>query len=324
MDAVLEAIHTYPVKGCHRLDHDIAPVQPWGLAGDRRWMAVDADGVGTTQRTLPELVSLHAEPQPGGLLLRAPGRPVLVLREPVGAAPVPVRVFPTRRPVPAHPAGPAADLWLSEALGRGVRLVWLGRPGRHLAPTDRPVDPGDRVSFADEYPLLLANRASLAALNEWLRADGSAEGPLPMTRFRPNLVISGADPFAEEDWVGRRIRIGAVVFLAAGDCSRCVVTTVDQETGVRGREPLRTLARHHRRGQRLPFGVHLIPEPTIGDAGGSGEVGAGEAGAGEAGAGGEVIGGEVIGSVAVGDRVRPLPAEVDRPIGSGVHGLGVD
>ncbi|MEH0933649.1 MOSC domain-containing protein [Micromonospora psammae] len=254
----LASVHTYPVKGCHPLDHDGARVEPWGLAGDRRWMVIDADGVGVTQRETTELVRLRAVPRDGGLVLTAAGRPELDVAEPGGDATVAVRVFGDRLPVDAVPAGPAADDWLTALLGRPVRLVHLRHPARHLAPGDRAHDTGGQVSFADEYPLLLAATASLDALNDWLAEAG--EEPVPITRFRPNLVVEGAPAWAEDGWAGRRLRVGAAVFRAAGPCDRCVVTTTDQETGVRGREPLRTLARHRNIGRKLLFGLHLVPE----------------------------------------------------------------
>ncbi|MCM0675193.1 MOSC domain-containing protein [Micromonospora phytophila] len=264
----LSAIHTYPVKGCHRLDHDGAEVRPWGLAGDRRWMIVDADGVGVTQREATALVALRAVAREGGLTLRAEGHPDLHVPEPVAADPLPVRTFSNRViPVPALPAGPAADDWVSALLDRPARLVFLDRPARHIPAGDREHDTGDQVSFADAYPLLLAGTASLAALNGWLGEAG--EEPVPMARFRPNLVVDGAPAWAEDAWVGRPMSIGGVRFRAAGPCDRCVVTTIDQETGVRGREPLRTLARHRNVGQKLLFGLHLVPEGagrvTVGD-----------------------------------------------------------
>ncbi|MEV5692588.1 MOSC domain-containing protein [Micromonospora globbae] len=265
----LSAIHTYPVKGCHRLDHDGAHVLPWGLAGDRRWMVVDADGVGVTQRETSRLVALHATTRDGGLVLRAAGRPDLDVPEPVGGEPVRVRTFRSRKlPVPALPAGPAADRWLGALLGRPVRLVFLAEPTRHLAADEREHDTGDQVAFADAYPLLLTNAASLAALNDRLAEAG--EDAVPMDRFRPNLVVEGAPAWAEDGWVGRPLRVGGVRMRAAGACDRCVVTTTDQETGVRGREPLRTLGRHRNIRQKLLFGLHLVPLDTgplaVGDA----------------------------------------------------------
>ncbi|MDG4808170.1 MOSC domain-containing protein [Micromonospora sp. WMMD1120] len=254
----LTSIHTYPVKGCHRLDHDGAFVRPWGLAGDRRWMVVGADGVGVTQRDTTRLVGLRASVRSGGLTLRADGQPDLDVPEPAGGEPIAVRTFRSRTfPVPARRAGRAADEWLSALLGRAVRLVWLAEPTRHIPAGDREHDTGDQVSFADAYPLLLANTASLDALNGWLAEAG--EEPVPMTRFRPNLVVDGASPWAEDDWVGRPLRIGDLRFRAAGPCDRCVVTTTDQETGVRTREPLRTLGRYRNVRQKLLFGLNLVP-----------------------------------------------------------------
>ena len=129
--------------------------------------------------------------------------------------------------------------------------------------------PEDRVSLADGYPLLVANTASLAELNDWLAEESPQEWPLPMTRFRPNVVVSGAQPWAEDGWVGRRLRIGGVVFRAPKPSGRCVVTTTDQETGVRGREPLRTLGRHRTVRQKVLFGLNLVPD-------GTGEIGVGD------------------------------------------------
>ncbi|MGC5050453.1 MOSC domain-containing protein [Micromonospora sp. DT48] len=254
----LSGISTYPVKGCHGLVHDEAGVRPWGLDEDRRWMLVDDEGIGVTQRDLASLVRVHARPGPEGLLLHAEGHPDLVVPEPTDVTPVPVRTFRRRvLRVDALPAGPVADAWFTDVLGRPVRLVRLARPARHIPRGEREYDPGDQVSFADAYPVLLTNTASLAALGDWLDASGAQ--PVPMTRFRPNLVVDGAAAWAEDDWPGRGLRIGGVRFRAAGPSARCLVITTDQETGVRGREPLRTLARHRNIGRKLLFGLNLVP-----------------------------------------------------------------
>ncbi|HEX2774507.1 MAG TPA: MOSC domain-containing protein, partial [Micromonosporaceae bacterium] len=151
-------------------------------------------------------------------------------------------------------------------------LVWLdvppALPERRLS---RRAD--DRVSFADAYPLLLTSTASLDALNGWLTDAG--EAAVPMTRFRPNLVVDAVAAWAEDCWVGGRLRIGSVTFRAAQTCDRCVVTTVDQETGEKWRQPLQVLGQHRRFGQDLLFGLNLIPDAA--------------------------------GKVAVGDPVQPLP-----------------
>lgn len=255
-------MHVYPVKGAYRVDLDSAEVQPWGLAGDRRW-AVVAAGTGRviTQRNLPALTLVRPQVMDGGLVLRTPGLADLVVPEPRHGTPTEVTVWSFTGP--AMPAGPTADDWLTGALATPVRLVWLDDPTR------RPVDPkygqpGDTVSFADGYPLLLTSIASLDALNDMIAASGSPslEEPLPMTRFRPNLVVSGAQPWAEDRWVGGRVRVGEVTFRVPKPCSRCVVTTTDQETGERGREPLSTLARHRNVDQQVFFGVNLVPDNT--------------------------------------------------------------
>src|SRR5438128_2469211 len=203
----LASIHTYPIKGCRRVDAAAAAVEPWGLAGDRRWLLTDDDGRMLTQREEPRLTRLRPAVAGGGLIVRADGRPALRVDAEPGN-PTEVRVH--RDPVLATPAGgEAADAWLSEVLDRKVRLLYLDEPTR------RPVDPrygapDDRVSFADAYPLLLTSTSSLVALNDWIVETGI--DPLPMTRFRPNVVVEGAPAWAEDGWVGRRLRIGAVTF----------------------------------------------------------------------------------------------------------------
>ncbi|GAA1893309.1 MOSC domain-containing protein [Asanoa iriomotensis] len=251
----LGAIYTYPVKGCHRVTHDGARVEPWGLAGDRRWMIVDSAGVGVTQRDNAALVFLRAEVQPGELRLTAPGRTSITIQEPSPAYDVGVKIFKSRTaPVPARPAGPEADAWLSEFLGSPVSLVFLHDPTAHVAGASSTVGV---TTFADAYPLLLANAASLSALNDWLLEAG--DEPVPITRFRPNLVVEGAAPWAEDGWVGGRLRVGGVVFDAISLCDRCVVTTIDQETAVKGKQPLRALGRHRNIDQGLMFGLNLVP-----------------------------------------------------------------
>ncbi|GIF06736.1 MOSC domain-containing protein [Actinoplanes siamensis] len=253
-------LHSYPVKGCHRLDHDEARVEPWGLAGDRRWMMVDADGVGITQRDTARLTRLTVRHRPGGLRLTAPDLPGLDLDEPVDGPKVVVRVF---RNKPELPARVAESEWSSAFLGRDARLVWQSDPTSRTIPEH--ATPDDRVSFADGYPLLLASTASLDAVNDWLVEGG--DEPVPMHRFRPNLVVTGAPAWAEDGWLGRRLRIGELTFRVAKHCARCRVTTVDQETGEIGRQPLKVLGLHRRIDGGLMFAVNLIPDLAAGDTG---------------------------------------------------------
>ncbi|OJF10944.1 MOSC domain-containing protein [Couchioplanes caeruleus] len=249
----IASLHTYPLKGCHRLDHEVAVTEPWGLAGDRRWMAVDPDGVGITQREAPALTRLHAVPRPGGISLNG-----FDVAEPAGGPPATVRVFRSQPEVTARLA-PAAAAFLSDFLGRDARLAWLADPtARRIR---RHAEEGDRVNLADGFPVLLTSEASLDALN------GRLDEPVPMTRFRPNLVLAGADAWAEDKWVGGRLRIGDTTYRVAEPSNRCLVITIDQETGERGGEPLRTLGRFRRRDGGLHFGVNLIPDLRSGETG---------------------------------------------------------
>ncbi|MGW3168867.1 MOSC domain-containing protein [Streptomyces sp. NPDC001153] len=255
-NAELQSIHVHPVKALRGHATREAVVEPWGLAGDRRWTLIDDGGKVVTQREQPRLALAAAEPLAGGVRLSAPGQAPITVSVPEPAGTVPVIVFGTK--VEAVPAAAAAHAWCSAYLGADVRLVHMDDPA-----TRRPVDPeyalpGETVSFADGYPLLAVTTASLDALNS-LIAEGAyaAEGPLPMNRFRPNVVITGTEAWAEDHW--SRISIGEVVFRVAKASGRCVVTTVDQDTAVRGREPLRTLALHRKAGSRLLFGQNLVP-----------------------------------------------------------------
>lgn len=259
---VLTAVHLYPVKSMAGDAPGEAAVEPWGLAGDRRWMAVRPDGRFLTQRQLPRLALASARLLPGGgVRIAAPGAGTLEVPVPDPAERGTVRVTLFRDGAEAVPAGPDADAWLTDYLGTPARLVHMDDPA-----VRRPVDPhyarpGDRVSFADGFPLLLTARSSLDALNSLVaEGDHAREGPLPMNRFRPNAVVAGTAPWAEDGW--RRVRLGEVAFRVAKPCGRCVVTTTDQRAGVRGREPLHTLGRHRRRDVGVVFGQNLVPEHT--------------------------------------------------------------
>ncbi|GAA3378835.1 MOSC domain-containing protein [Streptomyces sannanensis] len=258
--AVAHSLHVHPVKSVAGHAPDEAVVEPWGLAGDRRWMLVDTRGKAVTQRQYARLALASAAPLPGGGLgLSAPGREPLTVEVPESAGTVVVEIFGTK--VEAVPAAPQAHAWFSDWLGAEVELVHLDDPA-----TRRPVDPeyalpGETVSFADGYPLLVTTTSSLDALNSLIaQGDHPDEGPLPMNRFRPNIVVSGTAPWSEDRWT--RISIGEVTFRVARMCGRCIITTTDQRTAERGKEPLRTLARHRRFDDRLVFGQHLVPERT--------------------------------------------------------------
>jgi uncharacterized protein YcbX len=273
----LTGINRYPVKSCRGEAVGTAVVEPWGLAGDRRWMVVDGAGEVITAREANRLLLVRPQITDDGLTLDAPDLPTLVVRRPDGSALVPVSIWDSR--LDAAPAGPRADAWLSGFLDRPVRLVHLADPTRRT-PDPEFSRPEDRVSFADGYPLLVTTEASLSALNDEVAHGRTAEqGPLrvpvssrerservEMTRFRPNVVVAGSVPWAEDDW--RRVRIGRVVFRAVKGCARCVIVTLDPETAARGKEPVTTLARTRRWDGQTWFGVNLVPDVSdVPDAG---------------------------------------------------------
>ncbi|MEV8531690.1 MOSC N-terminal beta barrel domain-containing protein [Streptomyces sp. NPDC051211] len=257
---LVQALHVHPVKSVAGTAPDEVAVEPWGLSGDRRWAVVDADGSVITQRQQPRLALAKARPLGGGgILLSAPGMADLTVAVPEPGMLEPVLLFGKKWETVL--ADGAAHAWFGEFLGEPARLVHMDDPA-----VRRPIDPeyalpGETVTLADGYPVLITTLASLDALNALIaQGEHPEEGPLPMNRFRPNVVVSGATAWAEDHW--RLIGIGDAVFRGAKECGRCIVTTTDQETTRRGKEPLRTLALHHRIGRSLAFGRQLVPVRT--------------------------------------------------------------
>lgn len=253
----LAAVNRYPVKSCRGITEQAAQVDACGLAGDRRWMLVDDDSAQVTAREHPRLLLVRpTERADGGLGLTSPDAPPLEIGRPSGERLVPVRVW--RSALSAALADESAAAWFSKIIGKPVRLVYLDDPTRRH-PNPIFARPEDTVSFADGYPLLLTSQGSLDALNDLIAAGDRAEqGPVPMIRFRPSVVVDGSPAWAEDGW--RRLRIGAAQFRVVKGCDRCVMTLIDPDTAAKSKEPLRTLARHRRWDGVTWFGVHLVPD----------------------------------------------------------------
>lgn len=254
----------YPVKGLRGCAVPALEFDELGPVGDRRFLIVEPDGRCLTQRTQPHLATITPVLTADTLTLQAPGAgTIAVARRPEATAPhLQVSVWASHGLV-AEDCGAEAAHWLSTVLATPCRLV---RAGPAFArPVLKPAaQAGDRHAFADAVPVLLANAASLAALNDRLLARG--EAPVPMDRFRANLVVDGGAPFAEDGWA--RLRAGPLTLRSAGPCTRCIVTTTDQRTGARtGPEPLRTLATFRRdpaAPHEVAFGLNLIHETPAG------------------------------------------------------------
>ena len=245
----VSGLTVYPVKSCRGIDLAEAVVGATGFEHDRQWMVVDADGRFLSQRQAPELAQIEVATGGDQLTLSAPALPVLTI--PLGTPQGPertVEVWQDR--FAAVDAGDAAARWLEQHLGRQARLV------RMASADSRPLAGGAvtgiAVSFADAFPFLLVSKGSLEELNRRLKV------PLPMDRFRPNIVVAGCDPHTEDGWA--RVAIGEVVFRVAKPCARCVITTTDQRTGERGPEPLRTLATYRMVEGKVLFGQNLVHE----------------------------------------------------------------
>lgn len=242
----LSAIHVYPVKSLRGVSLREGEVKPAGFRHDRRWMVVDTEGRFVSQREEPRLALVDVAVDDGNYALSIDGGSVEIPHHQEGTRSE-VSVWGSTVAAVAHRAG---GQFLSDWLGREVRLVHL--PEDVVRPTNRG-EPSDRVSFADGYPYLLIGQSSLDSLNS--RVGGE---PLSMDRFRPNLVVSGSEPHAEDEW--ERVKIGGVAFRGVKKCDRCVVTTIDPNTAKKGPEPLRTLAKYRRWDGKVWFGMNLCPD----------------------------------------------------------------
>ncbi len=253
----LSALYRYPLKSCRGQALQTARVDRYGIEGDRRWMLTTTGGKFLSQRQLPRMALIQATPCGSGIRLSAPGAAPLLVAMPAAGKPGAATVWDDS--VMVVDAGEAAAGWASRFLDTSCRIVGMATQYRRGVDPDYAND-GDQVSLADGFPFLLISEGSLQALNARLPK------PLPMERFRPNLVVSGCDAFAEDSW--KRVRIGDLVFRVAKPCSRCAITTTDQQIGQRdGPEPLRTLLRFHQvgAGNKAWFGQNLVHENSAGE-----------------------------------------------------------
>lgn len=248
----LSALYRYPLKSGRGESLQQVALDRLGLEGDRRWMLVDEpSGRFLTQRAVPQMSQLgalwNAE---GGLTLSAPGFPSLEVPLPDAEAPLRgVTIWRDTLRVPD--AGDAAHAWLSDFIGKPTRLVQIPLERARTTQAGYGKD-DDQVAFADGFPLLLIGESSLQDLSSRVGR------PLEMLRFRPNLVIEGSPAFAEDGW--KRIRIGDIEFRVVKPCSRCILTTIDPQTGERSadREPLATLQQYRAQEDGAMFGQNLV------------------------------------------------------------------
>lgn len=246
----LSTLTYYPIKACRGFDVPASKVERMGLEHDRRMMVVTPDGGFLTQREHPRLALITPILKEDSLTLSAPNFDSLRINIQKTGTPTPVDIWHSKD-VAAIDQGDEAATWLSDWLGISVRLVHFADGYMRNVNPEYAINPDDHTGFADGYPILIISEESLQDLNSRL------DSPVPMNRFRPNLVVKGCDPFAEDTW--KRIRIGGIEMALVKPCARCVVTTIDKETLEKSKEPLKTLGGYRKHKLGAIFGVNVIP-----------------------------------------------------------------
>ncbi|MBA4137257.1 MAG: molybdenum cofactor biosysynthesis protein [Opitutus sp.] len=260
----ISGLFLYPVKSCRGFAVSAAEIDALGLVGDRRFLIVDESGKFLTQRTHPRMAQISTALSATTLTLSAESAGAIeVPRLPDPTAPLRRVTIWKHADLQAEDCGPAVAAWLTQFLGVPCGLVRIG-PAFTRDVLKKAAQPGDLLTFADAAPLLIVSEASVAHLNDRI-VENQGE-PVTMDRFRPNVVVTNCAPFAEDTWPS--VRLGSAVTLrGAGPSIRCIVTTTDQLTGERGKEPLRTLATFRRvpdEPTSVYFGANFINESKHG------------------------------------------------------------
>ena len=248
---VLSALNIYPLRYASGISMKNTEMEQRGLPHDRRWMVVDDSGQFMTQRTVPRMALVQTQLVNQTLTLNAPGMPELCLPLlPKKDVSEEVEIWGDR--CEAWVANQQSTRWISEYLGKNCKIVFM--PDNSYRQVDPDYSLGDhQIAFSDAFPLLLISEASLKDLNRRLPETFS------MNRFRPNLVVNNTEPYEEDTW--KLIKIGDCELQIVKPCSRCVLTTVDPETGeFSGNEPLLTLASYRKQNGKVLFGQNLIAQ----------------------------------------------------------------
>jgi len=244
----LSGIRIYPIKSLAGISKTQAKLLPKGLEFDRRWMLVDDEGVFLTQRIHGVMALFDVHESREGFVITYEGESiVLPYQQSEPASPFEVQIWDDR--VLAHEVGPDFSNWFSQRLGISCRLVAFPESNpRQVDPSHAA--PGENVSLADAYPLMIIGESSLDDLNSKL------DDPITMNRFRPNLIFSGGTPYEEDSW--KDFSIGESSFMGAKRCARCVLITINPSTGIKGVEPLRTLSKYRKENNKIYFGQNVI------------------------------------------------------------------
>lgn len=244
----VSGLFIYPIKSLQGVSLNEMHTTDRGPKNDRRWMLVDSDGMFVTQREHTALVHFGLEMNGKSMLLSHPGATDIEVPLSISSG-VETNVQVWNSKVKALVGPDEWNKWFSEILGSEFRLVYMPEYSERTVNWSYARRKA-LTTFTDGYPYLVIGQSSLDDLNSRL------EDPILMDRFRPNIVFTGGEPFAEDSW--KEVQIGSAVFKRVKPCSRCVVTTTDQQTGERGKEPLRTLNTYRKQGDHVNFGQNLL------------------------------------------------------------------
>ena len=248
--AVVKEIIIYPIKGLKGISLQESEVEVMGLKDDRRLMLVDEEGLFISQRTHPELLKFDLEYKDGHIAV-AFGDDRIELLDKGNNHEIRVQIWDHE--VKAKTLDASADTWFSKHLNKGVKLVLIPHSKARIKSFLK--EPGQSpVSFADGYPILVLGTSSLEDLNNRL------ESSVGMNRFRGNIILETSDPFEEDTY--DNFQIGTTQLMTVKPCARCQVITIDPETGIQGKEPLKTLSTYRRDGNKVNFGSNVITKIT--------------------------------------------------------------
>lgn len=255
-------LYIYPIKSLGGIALQTVEITDRGFKYDRRWMLIDANNRFISQREVAAMALLKVSITSTGLEVIHMSNPANVLKIPLGpyhGVSIPVTVWDAS--CNATLVSEEANGWFSNKLSIDCRLVYMNDSDKILIDENYNIK-NSINSFSDGFPILIASEASLNDLNSRLTEA------LPMNRFRPNLVVSGAKPFEENEM--KEFKIGDIHFFGVKPCARCVITTIDQSTAVKGKEPLKTLATYRNYNNKILFGENVIAKQTgtisVGDA----------------------------------------------------------
>jgi len=243
----ITSLYIYPIKSLGGISLQLANLLKRGLEFDRRWMLVDSDGVFLTQRQIPDLALFSLKMEENQILVysKLTGSEVRISIIPEGQKECMVKVWGDE--VSAVEVSTNVSAWFTNEIGKPTRLVYM--PDN----SERLIDPNythnaEIVSFADGYPVLVTNEASLTELNSRLKQS------IEMNRFRPNIVIAGEEPFEEDDW--KTVSIGNAQLNLVKKCARCVMVNINPKTAIMEKEVLTALANFRKKDNKVYFGIN--------------------------------------------------------------------